>query len=799
MSKTISFTRDSHSKLFLPVDPFPYPFEAKGAKAILRDFLKVVRDNPAYVETTPSAFHRLVKIQGMGTERSETMLRMTGREIPSWHAFSKTFFGVEEATDRIVTGHGLQAAEGGAARKKALAITGAPGAGKSDLVNHIAGPILHSREPIPYLAGSPGWSNPLNSMYLPKLIAARKTQRRRDKMVTELTGIIERLDFSGTSELDFECSDVAAIVSKWGFDAGKKMDPAQLAELIMKSEKAFVEVVGYGLGLDKPTIDALVVPDPWVQDVVLGEFAGTAFVKDPNVRALAGMENKPTEGKRRKDDKYGRYDADHSVDLADYPLDNMFMSEGQGIVDIGEVQPINFDLKVWRGDLDISAMGLYDDRDPRTVSPTGFFNKARFGVLTEGFRNPDEGFRVILELLEGQRLTLPEPLGNFHQAGLGWEGMLIIHSNDEQWNKFWNNPDHRAHNDRLHWVSFPYPLEPKKAAEVTRKLFRASTFGSKSLKNGGGHKEPLIEDYVGWFRAATHIDWQSKGNLPFMAVLRAYDGQTVRQPGMGTELDVRTLREQAPWTEGLNGMSPRDMNDILGELASYAKREFEQGLRVSPCFTTAELRDFIIAKLAKDPRVDQKVREQWTSWLQLPLEREVRRLELSKIYKAAFIPNFVDLCNTFFKKYLDCLKALNRPGGMSASGFGSSGSMYLNTQQMEQFLQEIERADSMQVNSAQADKFRLNVEVATRVYNEEHGTTVPPYTVHEGLRRCIESYVLRQAKDITGVTGMTNLSDDEKKRLDGAKARLVAEHGYCDHCAQRLLVEVATTRDFLVA
>lgn len=783
----ILYTRETHPHLYLPEDPFPYGFEDRGLKATLRDYLKVLREYPAYPEPTHSAFHRLFVRDGINTSRSEALLRMTGKEIPAYNSCAP-FYGIEDGIHDVVTGFGRQAAEGGRTRKKALAITGAPGGGKSDFVNHIQYNVMRRREPTPYLAGSPMWSNPLNALYLPKLIAARKTQRRRDAMLKELVSIVDGLDLTGTAALDFDNENVAKIAKKHGFKAGQKLTSEDLAKIIMASEKDFVAIVCYGLGLPQVTFEALGMPDPWAQDVVLGEFFGTTLI-NRHVLELAGCKSLsgkdlPEKGKRRSDRNYGQFDEDYAVALGDFPLDNMFMSEGQGLVDVAEVQPINFDLKVWRGDTDIAALGQYDDRDPRTVSPSGVFNKGRLIVLTEGFRNPDEGFRVLLEGLEGQRLSLPEPLGNFHQQGVHWEGMIIIHSNDEQWNKFFSNPAHRAHNDRLFWISWKYPLEPEQAAAVTEKLYKSNA-----------HREPVIKLYTGMFRVATHIDWQSKGNLPFMAVLRAYMGEVVRHPGMGTELNVRELREKAPWTEGLEGMSPREMDTFLGELAAQAKTEFEQGKRSSAAFTCAELRDHMIAKIQKDPRIDQKRKEQWIGWLQGPLEREFRRVELSKVYKAAFISGFSDLCQKFFLRYLEYLKALNR----TTPKTGFSGGQYLTTQQMEAFLQEIERADTMQINSAQGDKFRTNVLVAIDAYKDEHGVSEPPYTVHDGLRRCVEAYVLRQSKDFTGVIGVSNLTPEEKKRLADAKARLIAEHGYDDYTAEKLLVEVAMTRDFLVA
>lgn len=788
-SNSLTFTRESHPQMFLPEDPFPYPFE--GAKPILRDFLKVVRENPAYVECTHAAAYRLVMREGVDYSNVEENLRLTGKEIPSYPGLGP-FYGVDEFQHDFVTGYLYQAAMGGRARKKAATVTGAPGAGKSDLINNLQYVVMHKREPIPFIAGSPMWSNPLNALFLLFDIAARKTARRRDAMLKELTKMIDDLDFSDGSALDFDNKQVLKIKKKHGFKANQKLTSKDLANVVLKSQEDFVSIVVYGLGLPKATRDALVKPDPWVRELVMGEFFGCTLI-DADVAAACDLADKQAlPGKTKKDKGYGQFDANYAVELYQLPLDNMFMSEGHGIVDVSEVQPINFDTKEWYGEQDIGSLGLYSDRDPRTVSLSGAFNRGRLLILTEGFRNPDEAFRVLLEALEGQRLALPAPLKNFWQHGVGWEGMIILHSNDEQWNKFYQNPDHRAHNDRLDWRPLKYPLQPSKRAMITEKLYGGSQFSDPD-GDSFCHLEPLTFQYTGKFCVASHIHWDSKRGLGEDEVLRAYDGEVIRQPGMGTELNPRTLREMAPWTEGLEGISPREMDSWIGELCAKARREFEIGKRTAPCVVVAELRDHIISKVAKDPRIENKHKQQLISWLQGFLERKVRRPALTKVYKAAFIENFADLCQQFFIKYLGFLRAISR--GRPAAGY--SGGQYLTTQQMEQFLQEIERADSLQINSAQADKFRTNVLVAVDAYKSEHGGEEPRYDVHEGLRRCIEAYVLRTAKDITGVVGVSDLSPEEERRLNNAKTELVKNHGYCRYCAEKLVVEVAMTRDFL--
>lgn len=793
-SNQIQFTKTDNPELFLPEDPFPFAFEDRDLKATLRDFLKVVREHPAYVETTHSAFWRLFTRDGLDLSRSEEILRMTGKEIPAYNSCA-SFFGVEEPIHQVVNEYGYQAKMGGRARRKALAITGSPGSGKSDFINLITRKILRRREPTPFLAGSPVRCNPLTALFLPNLIAAKKCRNRAEAQRKELVRIIDSLDFTGSAELNFDNPDMHDIVREHGFDAGQTLTSEDLAAICHASSADFVKVVCYGLDLPKSTVDALNEPCPWSQDVVLGEFFGPGLI-DPMIREDAGLEGNllTVKGKTKSDEKYGRFDADFAVDLCDFPIDNMHMSRGEGIVDVAEVQPINFDLSVWRGAENIGTIGMYDDRDPRTVSLNGYFDIGKFVVLTEGFRNPSEGFRVLLEALEGQRLPLPEPLASYHPDGVRWEGAVVIHSNDEQWNKFYSDPTHRAHNDRLHWISWRYPLEPSQAGRINRKLYKSSSFG-QSFDKGGVHVEPIVERYMGFFRVATHVDWESKNNLPLMAVLRAYDGENVRQTGMGTEIDVRALREAAPWTEGLPGMSPRDLDSHIGIMAAQAMEEFNRGHRASPGFTAKELRDHLIQVFNKDPRINKKDKELWKSWLMGPLEEQFRRVELSRVYKAAFIPDFANLAQNFFRKYIDYIKAIN----LNSPRKGLTGGGYATEQDMQQFLTDVESSDTMRINPAQSDKFRQNVIVAWDAYKDEHGVSEAPYTCHEGIRRCIEAYVLAHSKDIVGVVGLHSMSKEDRERIAGAKQRLIDEHGYDDYTAQQLLLEVSTTRDFLIA
>ncbi len=792
---TVIIPGDWHTdKNYLPRDPFPHPFP--GLPNTLAGLLQVVRDHPAYVESMHEAFTRLNIRHGVDEKRTAAVQRRTGNEsIVAFKRLTEVFFGMEEPVWQFLIGFGLQASMGGGTRKMAALITGSPGGGKSDLINFEQRVVLRSREPIPVLKYGVNYVNPLNALFLAKLIAETQAGGLYEPTLDKLVEVIDGLNLTGNARLNHENNGLRRILSRHGRQTTQTPTSRDLAEVCMVSEKDFVAAVCYGLDLPTSTIESLhpspSLVDPFVKDVVLGRFFGKygprAAPKNEFDEALEAA-GKP-QSKTQAHPTYGEYDPRYAVALGEFPLTTLFMSKGQGIIDIAEVQPINFDLAVWRGRLLLENMGKFAANDPRILDlASGFFMRGKVIIHTEGLRNPPEGFRALLEMLEGGRITLPEGFDpSENPEGIGCEAVNIFHSNDEQKAKFVANPDHRAHLDRMTQISLPYPTEPWAATAVTAKLFAP-------LEERGIHHEPLAFPYSGMFRVATHLDWTTKGNRPLIAVLRAYDGLQVRERMMGTDIDLRALREQAGASEGRTGMSPRALNNVLGQLAAEAYDLHRLEKRTAPCFTTAELRDRLKLRFKTDESLPKKERELWIGWLDAALET-YRRQELTKVYKAAFIPAFKDLCNQYFRRYIAFVQALSL-GIKPTNTVGGQGT---TTRDMEAFLQEVERSDEFNINAAQAPKFRAGVMAAKNLFHEEHPGEEVDYTVHEGLKNCIESHVLRIAKDVTGVAGVSNLSPEEQRKLDDAKTRLIEEHGYCTYCANKLLVEVALTDGFLKA
>lgn len=738
----------NNSILYLPQDPFEGSFKdllkvlsARYARETGGQFL------PAYVEPSKGRFLRLALRMGTDELRSAEIQRVYGIDsLLAYKAFSTKFFGVETSVQGIMVNYLYAAMMGHEADKQALTLIGPPGAGKSDIVERVK-EIYRTSEPIPFLDGSPVHANPLSLLFTIQRVARQRAKGKLEGTRAETARIITSL---GLEQLiDWDEPAVKEIVDRYEISK----DAAGLAKINIVND--FVDLVVYGMGLPRATRNNIGKPDPYSMDRVLGEF------------------NK-----------------ENVVEIADFPIDNMFFDEGgNGIVDVAEVQPVNFDLAKFIGQRNIGKMGKFSSLDPRAVELIGAFCRGNRGlvVLTEGLKNPVEAQRILLEALQGHRIPMPEPL----QDDLFWEGWVLVHSNEGEYERFRAEKVNEPYWDRFLRILFKYPLEVSEAAKISKKLWSKSDF-AKPLEKGGVHKEPILDELEAMLRVFSYVEDDPRG-VPALSKIKAYNGKQVRDRMQGTVLDVSDLRARASWREGMAGLSPRETaKEVVGALAAEALQLMELGKTPQACVTSRSFRERMLAVL-KVNVTDEKTRKRLESFIVNELE-EWRRRELSRFVKASFIEEFGQLAQQTFDKYIDWSNA----AALGTTPKAASGYGRISQLEMENFLREIESDPDWGVTSSQAKTFRQEVQSAYTQHIREHGAKNVPYTIHEGIKNCIERFVLKQVKDVARIlTSETALSDEDKRKLNGAKQRLIGQHGFCEHCAEELLREVERTRNFL--
>jgi predicted Ser/Thr protein kinase len=117
----------------------------------------------------------------------------------------------------------------------------------------------------------------------------------------------------------------------------------------------------------------------------------------------------------------------------------------------------------------------------------------------------------------------------------------------------------------------------------------------------------------------------------------------------------------------------------------------------------------------------------------------------------------------------------------------------------ETFMREIETDPDWGVTLAEAPKFRAEILAAVNQHLTEKRTANVPYTCHQAVRRCIERYVLKKVRSGARLFSSASARNDEDRRkINDAKERLVKQYGFSEWSAEELLREAEENSDFLV-
>lgn len=705
--------------------------------------------DPKETESSKSRLLRLVEGAGENLASTTRSRRIYGNEsLTSFNAFSM-FYGVDRAVYSIVNSYVVPATMGGETDKQALVLIGPPGAGKSDFVTRLKA-LYRQAAPIPFLKHSRNHDNPLSLLYMVQFVAEQTADA--EELVDEaFTARVKEVklqtlvDCGFDSLLDFDAAGLRKACSEAG------VQPTIEGVAALDSDSLVTAIVA-GLGLPRSTRSAVGNPEPAVQAAVLGQFA---FAKK-------------------------------AIKIADYPIEYMRFTDdysgSNGIVDVAEVQPLNFDIGEWIGTENIGQLGQFADGDPRSINLNGAFNKGNRGlvILTEGLKNPPEAQRVLLEALQGRRVKLPAPLS----GSVFFDGLIIIHSNEGEYDKFIKVRENEPYSDRFFRIWFPYPLEMSQARRVIEKFWNGSEF-AKPVEKGGVHVDPDVFDYLARLECLTRV--KEDPSVPLNVKVDAYDGRDQRARGMGTKVSVQDLRERASTREGLEGQSPRETNKVMQLVAANVKG---RGNTVTSALMRDALREWY-----KGTVTDEKKLEFLMRILRIELD-DVRKRTLSQWVLSSMVEGFQDECQSTWDKYLDNITAWSTNQSVrSATGYSKS-----QPGGDESFMREIESDPDWGVTSAEAPKFRAEILAAVNQWIRDNNRTKGvDYRCHTAVQKCLERFVLKKVRAGARLFSSTSArSNEDRAKINAAKTRLVEKYGFSDWSADELLREAEENSDFLV-
>ncbi|MDA9555940.1 PrkA family serine protein kinase [Vibrio sp.] len=220
----------------------------------------------------------------------------------------------------------------------------------------------------------------------------------------------------------------------------------------------------------------------------------------------------------------------------------------------------NQDISSLVGKVDIRQLEHFSQDDPDAYSYSGALCKANQGVMefVEMFKAPLKVLHPLLTATQEGNFNGTEGL-----SAIPYDGMILAHSNESEWQTFRNNKNNEAFLDRVYIVKVPYCLRVSEEKRIYEKLLENSELSKAPCS-------PSTLDILSQFSILSRL--KEPENSSVFSKMRVYDGETLKDTDPKAK-SHQEYRDYAGVDEGMNGLSTRFSFKILSRVFNFDQTE----------------------------------------------------------------------------------------------------------------------------------------------------------------------------------------------------------------------------------
>ena len=220
----------------------------------------------------------------------------------------------------------------------------------------------------------------------------------------------------------------------------------------------------------------------------------------------------------------------------------------------------NQDISALVGKVNIRMLEDYSQDDPDAYSFSGGLCKANQGLLefVEMFKAPIKVLHPLLTATQEGNYNTTEGMGS-----VPFDGVILAHSNESEWQTFRNNKHNEAFLDRVYIVKVPYCVRVTEEIDIYSKLLRDSSLA-------GAPCAPDTLDMLAQFSILSRI--KEPENSSIFSKMRVYDGQNIKDTDPKAK-SIQEYRDSAGVNEGMDGLSTRFAFKILSKVFNFDTTE----------------------------------------------------------------------------------------------------------------------------------------------------------------------------------------------------------------------------------
>ena len=416
----------------------------------------------------------------------------------------------------------------------------------------------------------------------------------------------------------------------------------------------------------------------------------------------------------------------------------------------------NQDISSLVGKVDIRQLEHLSQNDPDAYSYSGGLCLANQGLLefVEMFKAPIKMLHPLLTATQEGNYIGTENIG-----AIPFNGIILAHSNEAEWQTFRNNKNNEAFIDRIYVIKVPYCLRVSEEQKIYEKLVTWSELGAAPCA-------PATLEMLARFSVLSRL--KKHENSTLFSKMRIYDGESLKE----TDPRARSLQEykdSAGMEEGMDGASTRFAFKVLAATFNHDTTE-----------------------VAADPVHLMYVLEQSIRREQMPQEAEKRYLEFIKGELApryaefigneiqkAYLESYHDYGQNLFDRYVSYADAWIEDIDHKDADTGQ----LLSRELLNQELTKVEKPAGI----ANPKDFRNEVvKFCLRARANNNGKN-PSWTSYEKVREVIERRMFSHVEELLPVISFGSKKDGETEKKHGEFVERMTSRGYTERQVRRLV------------
>ena len=417
----------------------------------------------------------------------------------------------------------------------------------------------------------------------------------------------------------------------------------------------------------------------------------------------------------------------------------------------------NQDISTLVGKVDIRKLEALSQDDPDAYSYSGGLCLANQGLLefVEMFKAPIKMLHPLLTATQEGNFKGTEGF-----SAIPFQGLILAHSNESEWQSFRNNRNNEAFLDRIYIVKVPYCLQVSEEVRIYRKLLANSSLAQAPCAPG-------TLDMMAQFSVLSRI--KEPENSSIFSKMRVYDGESLKDVDPNAK-SVQEYRDYAGVDEGMAGMSTRFAYKVLSAVFNHDQTE----IAANPVHLMYVLEQRLLREqLPEDTQ--RRYMDFIKSWL-APRYAEF----IGKEIQTAYLESYSEYGQNIFDRYVTYADYWIQDEDYRDPETGES----FDRSQLNGELEKIEKPAGI----ANPKDFRNEIVNFVLRARANNGGKNPAWTSYEKLREVIEKKMFSNTEELLPVVSFNaKASAEDQRKHDSFVARMV-EKGYTEKQV-RLLCE----------